>query len=240
MQEMIEAGLEFDGGAIDRVVAAFTGLPLPLRPIHFSHEEKVGSDADRIEDQKRFAAFLAKSKSGFFLLGSAVTYSIRIASGRPLICDCFIDVEPKIAEQLLVHMSRVQPVFGFACAPGERKRRNRITTVQGVNTIESWVGRDTQKYVPGFYWLTLLPDAMAKQHGIPISAVVGVALEHTDLGDGQHMFRFYDQPEDWQTTSFVAELCASFPGVFNVEKVKAQLPAAKNFLELNSMLRDWR
>src|SRR5438128_2045640 len=116
---MIEAGLEFED-ATDRVLTAFAGLPLPLRPIHFSHEEKVGSDADRIEDGKRFAAFVAKSKSGFFLLGPAVTYSIRIASGRPLVCDGFIDVKPEIAKQFLEHMSRAQPIFGFACAPSER------------------------------------------------------------------------------------------------------------------------
>jgi len=153
-QEAIEAGLEFDG-AIDRAVAASAGLPLPLRPIYFSHEENVGRDADRIEDQKRFAAFVAKSKSGFFLLGPAVTYSTRIASARPVACDCFIDVEPEIAEQFLVHMSKFQPLFGFACSPGERERRNRVTTHQGVNAIESWVGRDTQKYLPGLYWQTL-------------------------------------------------------------------------------------
>ena len=230
---MIEAGLEFDG-AIERVVAAFSGLPPPLRPIHFSHEEKVGSDADRIDDQKRLAAFVAKSKSGFFLLGPLVTYSIRIASGRPLMCDCFIDVEPEIAKQFLIQMSMARPLFGFACALGERERRNRVTTQQGVNTFESWVGRDAQKYVPGFYWLTLLPDSMAKQHGVPLAAVGAVALEHVELEGGQHLFRFYERPEDWQATSVVAELCASLPGVFNVEKVEPALLAAKNFLELNS------
>ncbi len=236
---MIEAGLEFEG-SIDRVIAAFAELPLPLRPTHFSHEEKVGAEADRVEDQKRFAAFVAKSTSGFFLLGTAVTYSIRIASGRPLVCDCFIDVEPETAKQFLMHMSKAQPHFGFACAPGERERRNRVTTQQGVNTIESWVGRDTRKYVPGFYWLTLLPESMAIQHGVPLAAAEMVAQEHIELKGGQHLFQFYARPEDWQATAVVAELCASLPGVFDVERVKPQLSTAKNFLELNSMLRDWK
>ncbi len=236
---MIEAGLEFEG-AIDRVVAVFADLPVVLRPVHFSHEEKIGSNADRIEDQKRFAAFIAKSKSGFFLLGPAVTYSVRIAAGKPLVCDCFINVTPEVAEQFLEYMAKAKPVFGFACVPGEREQRNRVTTQQGVNTIESWVGRDTQKYVPGFYWLTLLPEALAKQHGISLAAVVAVALKHAELEGGQHLFRFYERPEDWQETPTVTELCESLSGVFNVEKVKPQLLAAKNFLELNSMLREWK
>jgi hypothetical protein len=60
------------------------------------------------------------------------------------------------------------------------------------------------------------------------------------LGEGQRLFRFYDQPEDWQANSVVAQLCASLPRVFDVEKVKAQLPTVKNFLELSSMLREWK
>jgi len=62
---MIEAGFEFDG-EINHVVAALMSLPLPLRPIHFSHEENVENDADRTEDQGRLAAFVAESRSGFF------------------------------------------------------------------------------------------------------------------------------------------------------------------------------
>lgn len=236
---MIEVGLEFEGD-IHRVIDAFADLSAPLRPVHFSHEEAVSSDADRIDDKKRFAAFVAKSKSGFFLLGPGVTYSLRIATGKPLICDCFLDVLPEVAEQFLRHMSKAKPVFGFACVPGERERRNRVTTRQGASTIESWVGRDLQKYVPGFYWLTLLPEVLVQQHAIPLSVVDAVAQERIELDGGLHMFRFYERPEDWQKTSAVNELCASLPGVFNVEKVSTQLAVAKNFLELNSMLREWK
>jgi hypothetical protein len=90
------------------------------------------------------------------------------------------------------------------------------------------------------YWLTLLPDALTTQHGVPLSAVEAVAQEHIKLEDGQHLFRFYKRPEDWQATAAVENLCASLPGVFDVEKVKPQLSAAKNFLEFNSMLREWK
>ena len=235
---MIEAGLEFDG-EIDGVLAAFVALPSPLRPAYFSHEEKIVDTTDRVEDQRRFAAFRARSQSGFFLLNEAVTYSLRLATGKPLICDCFIDVQPEIAKQFLVQMSTARPLFGFACAPAEREHRNRVTVQQGSNKIENWVGRDTRKNVPGLYWLTLLSESLAKRHGVPLAAIEAVAQEDLALEDGQHLFRFYERPEDWQKTHAVAELCASLPGVFNIEEVKPQLLAAKNFLELNSMLRDW-
>lgn len=236
---MIEAGLEFDG-EIDRVLAAFIALPPPLRPAYFSHEEKIVDTGDRVDDQKRFAAFRARSQSGFFLLNEGVTYSLRFATGKPLICDCFLDVQPEIAKQFLVRMSTARPLFGFACAPAEREHRNRVTVQQGSNKIENWVGRDTRKNVPGFYWLTLLSETLAKRHGVSSAAIEAVAHEHIALEDGQHLFRFYERPEDWQETNAVTELCASLPGVFSIDEVKPQLSAAKNFLELNSMLRDWR
>jgi hypothetical protein len=236
---MIEAGLEFDGD-IERILAEFTTLPLPLRPVHFSIEEKMVDAADRFEDHKRFADFRARSQSGFFLLGETVTYSFRFAIGKPLICDCFIDVRPDVAIQFLIQMSMVQPLFSFACAPDEREHRNRVTVRQGADKIESWVGRDTQRYVPGFYWLTLLSERLVRRHSVSLAAIEEIAQDHIILGGDQHLFRFYAQPEDWKKTNAVSELCASQPGVFNVEEVKPVLLTAKNFLELNSMLRDWR
>ena len=235
---MIDSTLEFPPQALRVVVAAFLALPDGLRPTH----QSVGEDdvGEPICDRARQVETLAKRTSGFFLKGPRVTYDINLAGTKPIICNCFLEVEPSLAEQFLTHMATVQPIFGFACAQEERYQRNRVTIKQGVNTIESWVGRDTQKYVPGFYWLTLLPDALARQHAVSLSKVEKVAQEHIELEGGQHLFRFYERPEDWRATSAVAELCASLPGVFNVEKVKPQLPAAKNFLELNSMLREWK
>lgn len=237
---MIQARLDFDD-AIDPVLKTLADLPAMLRPIYFSHDEKVANDADRIGDQDRFSAFVARSKSGFILFGpSGVSYSIRIAEGNPLICDCFLDVAAEAVEYFLKHMSKARPIFGFACMPAERERRNRVTTQQGLNKIESWVGRDTQRYVPGLYWLTLLPEPLARQHGVSLSAVGAIAQEHVELEGGQHLFRFYERPEDWQGTSTVTDFSASLPGVFNVEKIKPQLMVAKNFLELNALLREWR
>jgi hypothetical protein len=237
---MLEAGLEFREGVKSIVVEALTTLPPALRPAHFSHEEQVDNDADQIRDRRRFAAFLAESQSGFFLLAPHLSYSIRIATRRTLICDCFLEVEPTLAKQFLIHMATAQPIFGYACAMEEREHRNRVTTTQGINTIESWVGRDLQKYIPGLYWLTLLSSALMEKHGMPLSKVVEIALEHIQVADGQHLLRFYDRPDEWKAASHVKGLIASIPGVFNVEKVKTELATAETFLDLHAVVRMWK
>lgn len=237
----IEAGLEFSKGTIDRVVRAFITLPVPLRPSHFSYDENVRKHDDQIDDKKRFTAFLARSQSGFFLSGEAVAYSIRIASGKPTICDCFLDLEPEAVKTFMLHMSIARPLFGFACAPDERERRNRLNIrLQDKYAVQAWVGRDIYKYVPGFYWLTLLPDILARQHGIPLPLVEQVALAHFELEAKQHLFQFYERPDDWSTKANVARLCASLSGVFDIEMVRPQALTATNIFHLNSMLDQWK
>ena len=235
---MIEARLEFQPGVLKRVVTKLLSLPAELRPSHHS----LGEDekGQLINDPQVFLNSLEERSPGPYLTGHHCSYDISLAAPNPIICHSSLDVEPALAKQFMVEMASLNPIFGFVCVQEERYQRNRVTTQQGANTIESWVGRDTQKYVPGFYWLTLLPASLATQHGIPLSAVEAVAQEHIELQGGQHLFRFYERPDDWQKTSAVTELCASLPGVFDVEKVKPQLSAAKNFLELNSMLRGWK
>jgi hypothetical protein len=235
---MLEVGLEFEG-AVDRVVEAFLILPTPLRPIYFSHQEASASDADRIADSMRFAAFLAKAKSGFFLLGEGQTYSLRIAHGRPVLCDCFLEASADLAKQFVVHMAQAKPSFGFACKPGERERRNRVAIEVGANKIEGWVGRDTQTCLPGFYWLTLVSEALAQRHAVPIEAVASAARKHAALGNGVHLFCFYEQPDDWLADRTVDRLVARFPGVFDIEKVKPQLIGATTVGDVLSMLGRW-
>ncbi len=235
---MLEVGLEFEG-TVDRVVEAFITLPAPLRPVHFSHQEAPASDADRIADSGRFAAFLAEAKSGFFLLGEGLTYSLRIAQGRPVLCDCFLEASADLARQFVAHMSQVNPIFGFACKPGERERRNRVAIQVGANKIEGWVGRDTQTCLPGFYWLTLVSEALAQRHAIPIEAVAAKARKHDSLANGVHLFCFYEEPDDWMADATVDRLVARFPGVFDIDKVKPQLVDAKTVGDVLAMLGRW-
>jgi len=238
---MIEAKLIFESTALRPVVAALLSLPEVLRPRRHSVNE--GDAGKVIQNADEFLHSLEKPREplGFFLKGSKVLYDINPAVGkRPFTCNCWLQVSSSIVQQFLVQMAIEHPIFGFACAPEEKNQRNRVVVKQGINTIESWVGRDYQKYVPGFYWLTLLPDALAKKHRVPIPEVEKIAKEHLELEGGQHLFRFYDQPEDWQSTDEVAKLCASLPGVFDVEKIRPQAEAAKNFLELDEMLGNWK
>jgi hypothetical protein len=238
LNDVIESIVEFQPGILTQLVSKLLSLPAELRPSHHS----LGEDekGQLIDDPREFANYLKERSPGPYLTGEHCSYDISLAAPKPIICHGCLDVEPALVKQFMVEMASLNPIFGFACMPEERYQRNRVTTRQGANTIESWVGRDTQKYLPGFYWLTLLSETLAQRHGVSLSAIEAVAQEHVALEGGEHLFRFYEKPGDWQKTNVVAELCASLPGVFDVEKARPQLLAAKNYMELNSMLRNWR
>src|SRR6476660_3607480 len=143
---MIEAGLEFPYSARRLVLETFLSLPRALCPSHESgSEDEVGKE---IEDRHKFFQSALKRETGFFLRGPHLTCDISFADPQPISCSCFLDTNPVFAKEFMLHMASAQPIFGFACAPEEREWRNHLTTRQGVNSIESWVGRDTQKYGP--------------------------------------------------------------------------------------------
>jgi hypothetical protein len=234
---VITAELQFLPSSKRQTVETFLGLPQELRPIRRSlGEDDIGTP---IGDPDQFLDGVEESDSGFFLKGPGVMYDFIFARNRPTICNCFLEVQPHLAKILLIHMAAAQPIFGFACTTDELDEHNRITIKLGINSIESWVGQDTQKYIPGLYWITLLPAVLAEKHGVPLSTLGKVALEHIRLEGDQHLFRFYERPEDWRSASNVAELSSSLSGVFNIEKIKPQLRTAKNFFDLDKMLRNW-
>ena len=59
------------------------------------------------------------------------------------------------------------------------------------------------------------------------------------VGVGLHLFRLYDNPEDWGSEKKVSALVACEVGVFDIEKIKPWLLAATNFHAVNEVLDDW-
>jgi hypothetical protein len=238
---MVEAELEFGDGTLERVLTTLVTLSPSLRPTHFSDgDEDDISSRQLIDGSRKSVKFLSSRSTGFFLFGPTLTCSLSVVKGKALRVYCSIDGESSLATQFLGHMAQAQPIFGFACTREEREQRNRVVTKQGISTVESWVGRDPERCTPGLYWLTLLPTVLAEKHGVSLSEIRRIAKEYAEPYDGQHLFRFYERPDDWRTDTGVAEFCSSSPGFFDIERVRPKIMAAKNFLDLHAILRDWK
>ena len=135
-------------------------------------------------------------------------------------------------------------MFGYCCTWEELQNRNRVfVEIDGGRggSSEGFYGQDISKYVPGLYWLTLLPKTLAELHGVPLGEVAKAAQDHVQLGGNMHLFRFYDDPDDWlERGDAINDLCARLPGVFNINDVRRLVAGGiKSFAELHNILRPW-
>jgi len=236
---MIEFEFNFRGNLeISELVFCILKVDIDFRPVYFTIEENVKNRNDRVNDYARFSKFINKHKSGFYLVGENFYYNIlRINSENFWKFEGCFDGYSKNMEFFLKYFSKLNPVFGFACLKEEREAKNRHKIQIGINKVESWVGRNIEKVIPGLYWMTIISDEILMKYNVPLSAIRLVSKEYSDLGNGVHFLKFYENPEDWNKTLDVKNLCASFPGIFDIDDVYSIASNAKGVMELLALLR---
>ena len=171
---------------------------------------------------------------GVYLENSNVEYDLRRSGPQTwIVVDADFDMTPDdTVRDFLIRMAPLHPIFGFACAQEELEYRNRITTKFGINTMESWVGRDPQKYIPGLYWWTLLPASLAEQHGISLSSSW---MRHKSISSLRETtsIAFLQEAGGLAVGGLLmAELYHSCPGIFDVEKLRRNFKARQTSLKL--------
>jgi len=107
----------------------------------------------------------------------------------------------------------------------------------GINKVKSWVGRNIEKTIPGLYWMTIISDEILMKYNVPLSSIISIAKEYSDLGNGVHFFKFHENPEDWSKALDVKNLCASIPCIFDIDDVYSIASNAKGVMELLALFR---
>lgn len=222
------------------VISALCALPDGLRPIrHSLGEDEVGMP---IDDVQSFLDSIEDAPVAPFLRGGpGVAYDLSGGpESMPVECPCFLNVEPALAKTLVVHMAKAGPLFGYACAEKELFHRNRVFAKLDFGTSESWVGRDLSKYLPGLYWMTVVSETLAEQHGVPLSKVGDDAIEHVTFDGGRHLFQFYERPDHWREHRRTMDaLCSSLPGVFSIGVLPPKVAGPLSYQELRKILDPW-
>jgi hypothetical protein len=233
---LVDSRLTYPATAAGKVIDTFLSLPGDLRPTH--HRFAENQPRKEIGNPVAFRNGKVGKSSGFLLHAGRITYAPDLFDRVPVECNCY-DIPPSLAREFLTNMAAARPIFGFCCSEDEKNHRNWLKVSAASGTIEGYFGRNTEKYVPGLYWLTLISEQLAKKHNVSLEAVKDIALEHVELGDGIHFFRFYDKPEDWKLTAKVDKFCALTPGFFDLQRVRSQLKPNAGFRERHEELRPW-
>lgn len=234
----IEVGLECAEGTFPLWARKLLELPKELRPTHHSISER--GRRKEIGDHEEFLASFSGKDLMPFMFRKGCGYFVSTATGRTDKFSADLSAPLSLVEYFLTEMAALQPIFGYACLWEEYIARNRIYKRTESGLTEAWVGRDPTKQVPGLYWLTLLPEKLARQHGVPLKEIAAIALNHVTLPGGQHLFRFYDRPEDWKTDTRLKAAIGAIHGIFDIERVLAEIEPIEKSVDLDAILRRWR
>jgi hypothetical protein len=236
---MIHAEVEIDPPALAIALDRLLSLPYSLRPTRV----RLGEDeqGDPIDDVGAFVQSFVLPIGGVLLEGVGVGYDIR-RRREAILCHAFFEAEPSAGDvrSFMTQLAIPGAIFGYACAEEEWSARNEIRTEFGVNTMDSKVGRDSGKYIPGLYWWTLIPSELARRFDVSIGDLANAAREYVEVAPDLHLFRFYEKPQDWQSSAIVRDLYDSLPGLFQIDRVRAELECATNYLEISAITRKWR
>jgi len=259
----VEVAVYFDKKNVRRVIDSLQALPAHLRPKYFSEEESLKSKKDEVADKKRFEKFVARNPAGFFLFADDCSYNFFIHERGYSRLFCDIQNEDFYSDVPLLFETMVSaaPIFGFAgenqeevpSADGsyvithsevhsEYKHRNCYYITIGDNNIESWIGTDLDKYIPGVYWYTLLSDELLKKHHIDLASLSAEAISTETLGDGSiYLLKFYESPDEWkQNAERLDTLCERIDGIFSRRSVESAVSGVSNYLEYDDIIADWQ
>ena len=234
--------LVFDGGTdvLRTVVQTLCDLPEPLRATrHCLGEDEV---AQPIGDVAKFLSSLSSDRMGPLLRAKGAQYIVSALGSKRIECTCQFQTRGMpFIRAFIERMAALKPLFGFASAWDEYRHRNQLDVALRLHRVQVFVGNNISKCVPGLYWLTLLPDSLAEEHGVPLPEVQRGALEHVALGDGQRLFRFHDHPGAWRERADDLDgLCAVLPGVFNISDLRTRIVGVTEQKQFDAIVDPWR
>ena len=238
---MVEVRVSFDKERLAVLLNALANLPAPIKPQYFGEEEKLGSQANRVDDAELFSDFVRSYPGGFFLFADEWTYQIFTAGERPARFTAYCSAPPSdaVLKRFFELMASVEVPFALAADESEYEHRNRLYQRIGENDVESWVGRDIRKYLPGLYWYTMASESLLQEHGVDITKLSANTLSSERFGKC-HLFKFFERAEDWKKQAAkLDELCETTEGIFSSRQVSAEAGRARNYVEYSNIVGQW-
>ncbi|TQF67820.1 hypothetical protein [Pseudoalteromonas luteoviolacea] len=193
-------------------------LTKEFKPTHYSENEIMGDKSDNeISNIERFNSFRGANSLGYFLHSQNCMIDLSIDNG---LANVFIEVKRKITAAKILSLLKVFAIEGVFYAISmewdEWRYRNGLVKEIGSSTIENWIGRDFNSYLPGLYWANLIAIPLLKKHGVDLSFLESM-ITHYEVIDNEFLFlQVYDSANEWQEYApDLDEICESTDGIFS-------------------------
>ncbi len=228
---------------IDGAIESLRRADARISPVTYGSNESRTGTGKMVGSTEAFMEFREANPCGFFLFAPSCRYDVTIRNGE----ECsVIMAEPdsgvfEIPDVLgILSALSSSASFAFACSLDEYHHRNMYSVKMGMNQVEAWVGRDVSKYLPGMYWITAFSEETARRiGGLPFDSVPPVEI-HV-LGAGLTALVLYPNAADWQdNVECVDRFCLHHAAFFSLPAIMPALKRASSFIELTSILGQWR
>lgn len=231
---------------IDAIKSQTNDLPGNVALLHSGEDEGKVTERDITKNALAFDQFIGKNEAGFFLYNddAKVLANVNLVGtgGYPSIefmqedSSCTLLLEH--VDQIVSTFTHYGAFFIYACLDEERDAKNRNYNDLDGYSVETWVGRDISKYIPGLYWVTWISDKYSSHLNIDIEEFVASVNEPAErLGNG-YCIRLGDKPELWRDyLKKLSKLSRDRDYLFNIDKVN--ISSVKTLVDMEDVLFDW-
>jgi hypothetical protein len=213
-------------------------LPPNLSGVQMSDGEDDPRYPVTFEDLAHNKKVPVNTDGGYFLHAQDASYGVNFFNaGVKFFIECASD---EAAHRILRAVADLPISYAYAGQFEERKHQNRITAKKKYGTEETWVGRDYHRYLPGLYWLNLVPKSLLERHGISEMAIKSIAASCEEVGGKNYLIQLYPSSSDWPNRApEIDKWRKETPGVFYKAEAEIALAEAGNFLEASDATRVW-
>lgn len=237
---MIQLEIKFAASMLPELVARLAVQPDAVRPTEIAVDEESARKPISPDNLRDIRSLVAQYPSGFALYGSASEFHL----SHPDSGDCSLFgliVDDQAARSTLRTLGKLNLLYGYACRPDERAHRNRIVAQKKYGAHEAWVGRDFRKWLPGVYWINVIPCGLLECHGLSIEEFNSIAHSIELIENRNYLVELYASPDQWLSNSDkIDDWCEGRGGVFGRAQAKHDLDQAQNFIEASGVLDRWR
>ncbi len=236
---MTVVSINLESRLLEGFYAKVSELPSELVPESISDGENDKQFSISIDNLEIINNLPIDITGGYFLHAHDAKYGVSFSGNEAkLFVECTFD---ESAKAILKRIAELPISYAYACNFEERKHQNRIVSKKSYGTEEVWVGRDYSRYLPGIYWLNLIPKSLLERHSIPEEKTSSLALSCEFIADLNYLVQLYPSSDSWQERAREIDAWReTTPGLFYKAKAQKALDGAKTFMESSEATSDWK
>ena len=236
---MIEINIKFDRMVLAQICDTLQGLRSRLNINEISdNEESAHTSLDSL-NISNILEYAKGNSSGFILYSPRAEYHISYADFGD--CSLYVLMDNfQESRNFVLEMSKIDLLYGYACLPEEREHRNRVVINKDYGQHQAWVGRNFRKWLPGLYWINIIPENLVKAHNLNIDNLFDFSEYKVEKKFNNYIIECYADPSEWvRQTEKIDRICSETEGIFSKSEAVLDIVRAKSYMETSEKMGRW-